>query len=147
MNNGYRALIRVLLTAGAFLVLPQISVLGFAFHGSFLSALCLALIFEVTLWVAVVSYSIGATALGFHPQELPAVLNAAAFMTYAVGFLKLAGLTSPGLLTLPGILPALAGAFVLLIISGTSLLRRKSDCGCSHDKDDDSEDDSSGDSK
>lgn len=147
MNNGYRALIRVLLTAGAFLVLPHISVLGFAFHGSVLGALSLALIFEVTLWVAVISYSIAATAAGFHPGELPVVLNGAAFMAYAAGFLKLASYTSPGLLTLPGILPALAGAFVLLLISSTSLFRRKSDCGCNHDQDDDSDDDGPGDAK
>lgn len=135
MNNGYRALIRVLLTAGAFMLLPHVSFLGFAFHGTFLGALALAAIFEVVLWVTVVVYGIGMTAtLGVRPHELPIALNLAVFVAVGAGFLKLASHVAPSLLTLAGILPALAGALVLLIISGTVMLRKRS-CCCDADKD------------
>ena len=140
MNNGYRALIRVLLTAGAFLLLPHFSFLGFGFHGTILGALGLAVVSEVVLWVSVIFYGITATSLGARPSELPLALNSLVFLLVSSGFLKLTSWVNPGLLTLSGILPALAGGLVLLVISSVVMLRRG--CGCGGSEDDDESDDS-----
>lgn len=137
MNNAHRALLRILLTAGALLLLPHIPGLGFVFHGTILSALVLGVIFEVVLWVSVIAYSVGAAFLGAEPRELPVIVNVATFLAVATGFLKLTSLIAPSLLVLPGILPAFAGALSLLAICWGVLSTAKSRCGCSHARDDD----------
>jgi hypothetical protein len=146
MNNGHRALLRVLLTAVAFLALPHISALGFGFHGTILGAVGLASIFEVLIWVSILAYGLLlVSTVGVTPRDLPYAANSAVFLVISGLFLYATSHMAPALLTLAGFLPLAAGALVLFGISAL-VMKPSKNCGC-HSESEESQDEDQSNSK
>lgn len=127
MDNLIRALIRVLVTAGFFMILPLFPFLGINFQGGILEALALAGVFELTLWALVFVYGGSAVALGYRPQDLPVALNLGVFLAQSTAFVALAGLFAPSLLAVSGFFGSLTGGLALLAISAVIMTRAR---GC-----------------
>lgn len=134
MDQALRAFLRVLLTAGYFMLLPAIPFLGVNFTGGFLEALALAGVFELSCWATVFAYGGTAVAFGIRPQQLPLALNVGVFLAQSTAFLALAAYFVPTILVVNGIVAALCGGIILLGISATVMTRGRG-CGCKSEAD------------
>lgn len=137
MNNAVRALLRVVLTAIALVAMTHLPFLGIAFHGTILGAFGLALAFEACIWLGLLVYAMAATFLGFTPEELPLAVNSVFLWLIGTGFIAFLGYQAPALISVGGILAAMAGGLVLLVISMVTMWRTGESCPCRSRNDED----------